>query len=342
MDLDKYLDNLNFSKVNEVKKIIDNGFKIKVENCYDISILKELSSVKDVSQETFDIYLKALKNGIKEKDFFLDESIERKDKERYISLVKLGLDGSLAKLCKHNPSKKDKEYIDLINDTLKKEEITKLLEKGCTLGAISSVANARNNGIDILKYVNFSKYYYDKSTFDSLFEMIKSDEDFDKRNLKFYFSKPFPLWKKIHELDIKGFPIEKLNEKSFNKSCLRQLELLFDKGVDINRYIDKHYNFLQLQEIVSGVDGKLDYKMYDDVNYDYAQMQIIRKALKYNKEHEEKIDVSFICNPKIDKFTMKNIIHILKTGSLDDKLKIMKEYGTKANDDIVVFENLEK
>ncbi len=350
-------ENFSFLELNEIAKIEKNGYAITVSQCTDINHLKKLSKVKDVSQETFDIYASAVNSFIDEDKFFLNEKIDKQVKKEVIKLARNRKDYSFIidnpmmeieqlkfantlKNCGYNPelasdychknSKKDDKYLENIKKAkIKSDDFEKLIKKGYALSTISGYADGLKDGIDTLKYLEGNCSCIDKTSINMLVSIIKNDENFDSRNYKFYFKKPLNTWEILNRLEKYGIDITKMHEKMFNKYCLKQLCVLFDKGVDITKYMSKEYNFRQLACISEGIDGGVDVSLYDNNCYDYNQMDVIRKALRYNQQNEEKIDASIICNALLSSFEMQNIVYILKKGTLDQKLFIMKKYGKK-------------
>lgn len=363
INFDNYTDEISFSKINRIRKILDNGYTLEKEECLNNEDLRQLSTVKDVSQDTFNLYAKSLRRKIDEREFFLDESVSSLAKKNVIKLaenhkdykiiienkyldekklqtltsfLQKNMNPKLAVYYKHNTTKKDEKYMEEILKIFDEKRIKELFIDGYSLSTISTIAKANKEGINLLDYLNGPKY--DKTAFDIVFEMVKIDKDFDKRNYNFYFSHSLDTWKILHTLDMKGFPIEKVCKKMLNRYCLRQLEIMFDRNIDVNRYLPHPYDFLQLEEINKGFEGNIDYTIYDDVSYSHSQMQIIRRALRQNKKSDEKIDVSLICNPSIDASTMQIIVKVLTKGTLDEKLKIMEKFGTKTSSTIEEIE----
>ena len=358
-DTEYYIDNFSFLEYNEIQKILKNGYTIEKENYgNDINILRKLSKVTGVSQTIFYTYAASLRAGItNEEEYFLNEKIDDKCKKividfakkkcSYKALIKysylpydkikvmagfveVGLSPELATSYKFKFNKKDLGYLEKILDNdIDEEQLKDFFEKGYRLSVINGYIEALNSGVDVLKYLegNFDSDI-DKTICDTIVELVKTDKDFNERNYKQYFKYNFNLWKQLHTLDCMNVDINKINSKMMNEYCLRQLIALKNKGVDITKYIDKVYNFKQLEEIGKGIEGGLNVSLYDSEEYECGQMQVIRRALKYNKDNENKIDVSLICNSKLRFKEMQHIVSILKKGSLEEKLEIIQKYNS--------------
>lgn len=289
-DLDpKYVLNLNFT-YNQAAQILDGQYK-----GVDVSLYAD----KNLSKTE----MKLIKSG----------------------LLK-NIDKNVLSYARVYP-KQIKNIIDLaIRAKALKLDMVKYLEEGFKPYQISHLLNAYEYNLNLDKYITpeFNNEQI-SAIFNCMLENKQNNIEMDLSAIaKVDHSKKviMALYKlKKDNKDIEPFI------GNYDVHQLNVINLGISQGLDYKIYANPEFSAEQMNLILNGLQAGLDAKIYANPKLYPSKMKVIFDNLKYNKEHPENaIDVELLCHPEYDYIKMTKYAKILKTGTLEEKLKVMQEH----------------
>ena len=247
------------------------------------------------------------------------------------SLIK-GIDEKILKYAKTYP-KHIKKIIEMAETSKKiKFDILKYLDDGFKQDQIQVILRAYQEGINIDKYIapqlNSDQLL---ATFQCLKESKTKNIDIDITDIiKPENSKSAILT--LYKLKVANLESEIKIPVLFDEYNVHQLNVIrlgITQGLDYQLYMSPEFSADKMNIILNGLQCGLDAKLYANPKFTYGQMHAIFDVLKYNRDNPEKaIEVELLCHPEYEYEKITKYAKLLKTGTLDDKLKIMKEHNT--------------
>lgn len=234
----------------------------------------------------------------------------------------------------------DAKYITDIGMSCLKinKDIYEYMEKGYDTGQISVLVAAWSKGLNnIEKYVNPTIEFKEMGAIYKLLEFyhvhrIKEDELF--QNLLNLHLKRKVMEKIIDCLE-EGVDISIIFNEKVEKHQIPILLTASRKGYDQTPLLDSRLSTDQMNVIMTGLEFGLDVYKYNNPAYNVNKMNLIFKTLKYNKDKENKIDLTPILNPKIPLPVMCDYIYAVKVKNeflYKRAMEELNEYNKKSKE----------
>lgn len=235
----------------------------------------------------------------------------------------------------------DEEIISLVNPSqLKKylELATKAshygynikndLREGYDASQIPVLLNAHNEKIDLKSYIT--------SEFDAyqILEVLNMIKHVKKHGLDIDITdickKEFTpnAMKKLFSLKVGGKAVKELYSGEYNKGQINVINIAIQKELDYKILLNPELSAEQMNMILCGMQLGLDAKLYADKNLSAPIMKAIFDNLKYNRDNPgNQIDITLLIHPELTHQQVLKFAKILKTGTLDEKLEVMKKHN---------------
>lgn len=217
------------------------------------------------------------------------------------------------------------------------KDINEYFEKGYDTSQTNIMLVAIGKGFDIEKYITPTKDFKEIGGVYKLMEFyhthkIKEDELFKNLlNLKLKRK----VMEKVIECLEEGVDISIIFSEKVEKHQIPILLTASKKSYDISPLLDSRLNTDQMNIIMTGLDFGVDVYQYNSPAYTADQMTLIFKALKYNKEHDNKIDLNPILNPKLPFNIMFDYIKAIKSENkslYEESIKNLNKYNNQSKE----------
>lgn len=235
----------------------------------------------------------------------------------------------------------DEEIISLVNPSqLKKylELATKAsgygynikddLREGYDASQIPILLNAYNAKIDLKSYITSEFDAYQISEVLNMIKYIKRyDLDIDISDICKKEFTPNAM-KKLFALKVGGKEVKELYNGKYNKGQINVINIAIQKDLDYKILLNPELTAEQMNMILCGMQLGLDVELYANKDIPAPIMKLIFDNLKYNKNNPgNEIDVTLLIHPELTYQEVTRFAKVLKTGSLDEKLEVMKRHN---------------
>lgn len=241
-----------------------------------------------------------------------------------------GIDEEIASLLKPSQFKK---YLELSIQANKCGfDIKTAIKEGYDASQIPFLMTAHNTKTDIMPYVTpeFDAYQIIEIT-----DMVRQNKrlnlgvDISEIAKKEFTPKTMRV---LFQMAQKGSRVKELYTGQYNKNQINVVSVALKNNLDYKILLNPKLTAEQMNMILCGLQGKLDAKLYANPELTPSQMKLIFDNLKYNRDNPGKeIDVSLLIHPELSYQEIAKSAKILKTGSLDEKLEVMKKHNELIN-----------
>lgn len=335
-----------------VEKLLDRGYDYNLVN----QIVKAWQKGYDIRNIDKNIDLEKLRKAIKELEYNEDEIIdENQSLNIYLKIYDAKIrpeilndkinNALITKGREEGLDLKIYEYINQKATNIKRLtqvgkqgiknhiNIYEYLKEGYHTGQIEVILRCKEKGYNIEKFIDTSydpdrilaikrlfDYYYKNSLIpDKQFKNIVNNKFTNK------------VMKKIIEAISNHRDINIIFNNHYTLTQKNMLLTAINFDLDITKMKNPRLQTSQMNIIMNGIKNGYDVDLYKDERYNEFQMNEIYQILKYNKEHEIKIDPTPILNPEISAEIMNSYLNICKNDKLDEKIEILRKINEKEN-----------
>lgn len=359
----------DFSQINQILKAQEKGINFdKINKTIPANIMREIIRLapSNLDEDRIRLLATCLKQGFdttyvldmkyntKQAEQIVDGMYKKIDYKAYANpdytvnkmrnikkALILGLDSEIIKAL--NPSQL-KKYLPLATKCAKQGfDIKPSILEGYNCSQVEVLLNAHNCKINLKEYVNPE---YDEYQMKAILNMIQANlkyKDEDKININ-------PIINKIHsastmgilyKLAVKGIDITELSSGKYVKGQINVIKEAIISNKNYKILLNPKLSAEQMNIILNGLKMDLDVNIYAKKEFSPPIMKALFDNLKYNKLNpENQIDVSLLAHTELTYNEILKYAKILKAGTLDEKLEVIKRHNDIIKKDIKV--NIEK
>ena len=354
------LEELGFStqQINQLLKIQKNGGDISIfKPDIPLNLLRQIAEYNNLSSieikflialntvndsETFKNFREKLNNGQKKEittaintnfdyKYLLDKGFSARKMENVRKGFNEGL--SLDYLESVSVSENSIRILKNLKEDIKKTEsdfdLNSHLEKKEDMATIRSLYIVHKLKLELPK-INIEELSSEQ--IDEIIRISRKDHLLQNRKYECYLKRGYEPTKirTLYQMDLMNFPVEDIKKEDYNFHQLNIIKQMYSYNFDYKSVLNKNFNSAQLEFIYRAMKNELDFSkmLHEDMTASY--MKRIFESLKFNKNSKEEIiNIDFLVENEIEMDRIDSIINTLKQGTLEDKLKIYKEYETK-------------